>query len=193
MRKLLRWQKQILIVFVGGFLTIAFLVFPAMAAEVTPAEKLQKAEELSIRASKMAAQAEDTGDAELARKALELANEASLLVSEVASEARKTGNADLAQEGINMAVKVQAAITQVITAGTYIARTSTDPKVVADAKKVVEKAEGTVRLNNETIRIALATPGTVPPEGYVPPEAPGREIPVQEEPAIQDTEPASPV
>jgi hypothetical protein len=182
-----------LIVFVGGFLTIAFLVFPAMAAEITPTEKLQKAEELSIRASKMAVQAEDTGDAELAKKALELANEASLLVSEVASEAQKTGNTDLAQEAVNMAVKVQAAITQVITAGTYIARTSTDPKVVADAKKVVEKAEGLDRLNNETIWIALATPGTRPPEGYVPPEVPGREIPVQEEPPIQDTEPASPV
>jgi hypothetical protein len=57
----------------------------------------------------------------------------------------------------------------------------------------VEKAEGLDRLNNETIWIALATPGTRPPEGYVPPEVPGREIPVQEEPPIQDTEPASPV
>ncbi len=193
MRKLLRGQKRILIVFVGSLLTIAFLVFPAVAAEITPAEKLQKAEELSIRASEMAAKAEDTGDAELAKKALELANEASLLVSEVASEAQKTGNTDLAQEAVNMAVRVQAAITRVITAGTYIARTSTDPGVVADAKKVVEKAEGLVRLNNETIRIALATPGTTPPEGYEPPEAPGREIPVQEEPPIQDTEAASPV
>ena len=193
MRKLLRGQKQILIVFVGSFLTIAFLVFPAVAAEVTPAEKLQKAEELSIRASEMAAKAEDAGDAELAKKALELAISATILVSEVASEAQKTGNADLAQKAINMAVRVQATITRVITAGTYIARTSTDPGVVADAKEVVEKAEGTDRLNNEIIRIALATPGTVPPEGYEPPEEPGREIPVQVEPPIQDSEPASPV
>ena len=192
MRKLLRCQKRILIVLVGSFLTIAFLVFPAVAAEITPAEKLQKAEELSIRASEMAAQAEDAGDAGLAKKALELAIKASRLVSEVVSEAR-TGNTDLAQKAINMAVRVGAAITRVKTAGTYIARTSTDPKVVADAKKVVEKAEGLDRLNNETIWIALATPGTRPPEGYVPPEVPGREIPVQEEPPIQDTEPASPV
>jgi hypothetical protein len=192
MRKLLRCQKRILIVFVGSFLTIAFLVFPAMSAEITPAEKLQKAEELSIRASEIAAQAEDAGDAGLAKKALELAIKASRLVSEVVSEAR-TGNTDLAQKAINMAVRVGAAITRVKTAGTYIARTSTDPKVVADAKKVVEKAEGLDRLNNETIWIALATPGTRPPEGYVPPEVPGREIPVQEEPPIQDTEPASPV
>jgi hypothetical protein len=193
MRKLLRCQKRILIVFVGSFLTIAFLVFPAMSAEITPAEKLQKAEELSIRASEMAAQAEDAGDAELAKKALELAIKASRLVSEVVSEAQRTGNTDLAQKAINMAVRVGAAITRVKTAGIYIARTSTDPKVVADAKKVVEKAEGLDRLNNETIWIALATPGTRPPEGYVPPEVPGREIPVQEEPPIQDTEPASPV
>ncbi len=193
MRKLLRCQKQILIVFVGSFFIIAFLGFPAMAIEITSAEKLKKAEELSIKASEMAAQAKDTGDAGLAKKALELANEASLLVSEVASEAQKTGNTDLAQEAVNMAVRVRAAITQVITAGTYIARTSTDPGVVADAKKVVEKAEGLVRLNNETIQIALATPGTTPPEGYEPPEAPGLEIPVQEEPPIQDTEPASSV
>jgi hypothetical protein len=192
MRKLLRCQKRILIVFVGSFLTIAFLVFPAMSAEITPAEKLQKAEELSIRASEIAAQAEDAGDAGLAKKALELAIKASRLVSEVVSEAR-TGNTDLAQKAINMAVRVGAAITRVKTAGTYIARTSTDPKVVADANKVVEKAEGLDRLNNETIWIALATPGTRPPEGYVPPEVPGREIPVQEEPPIQDTEPASPV
>ena len=192
MRKLLRCQKRILIVFVGSFLTIAFLVFPAMSAEITPAEKLQKAEELSIRASEIAAQAEDAGDAGLAKKALELAIKASRLVSEVVSEAR-TGNTDLAQKAINMAVRVGAAITRVKTAGTYIARTSTDPEVVADAKKVVERAEGLDRLNNETIWIALATPGTRPPEGYVPPEVPGREIPVQEEPPIQDTEPASPV
>lgn len=193
MRKLLRGQKRMLIVFVGGFLTIAFLGFPGMAAGITSAEKLQKAEELSIKAFEMAAKAEDTGDAKLAKKALELAIKASRMVSEVASEAQATGNADLAQKAINVAVKVSAAITRVIAAGTYIAQTSTDPKVVADAKEVVEKAEGTVRLNNETIEIALATPGTVPPEGYEPPEAPGREIPVGEEPAIQDTEPASPV
>ena len=193
MRKLLRCQKQILIVFVGSFFIIAFLGFPAMAIEITPEEKLKKAEELSIKASEMAAQAKDTGDAGLAKKALELANEASLLVFEVASEAQKTGNTDLAQEAVNMAVRVRAAITQVITAGTYIAQTSTDPEVVADADKITKEAEETFRLNNETIRIALATPGTVPPEGYEPPEAPGLEIPVQEEPPIQDSEPASPV
>jgi hypothetical protein len=193
MRKLLRCQKQILIVFVGSFFIIAFLGFPAMAIEITPAEKLKKAEELSIKASEMAAQAKDTGDAGLAKKALELANEASLLVSEVASEAQNTGNTDLAQEAVNMAVRVRAAITQVITASTHIAQTSTDPEVVADADKITKEAEEALWRNNETIRIALATPGAVPPEGYEPPEAPELEIPVQEEPPIQDSEPASPV
>jgi len=191
MKRFLKDKRRL--VFVGTFLAITFLAVSVMAAKITPEDKLRKAEELSIKASEMAANAKDSGDAEVAKKALELANEASLLVFEVASEAQKTGNNDLAQKAMNMANKVGAAITQIITTATYIARTSTEASSVAAAKEILRKAEEVQGLNKTTIQIALASGAVPPAEAYEPPEAPRFTIPVEEEPPIQDAEPASPV
>lgn len=193
MKKFLKCQRDTLVVFVVSFLAITFLAVTVMAREMTPEEKLKKAAELSTKAFEMAAKAKDTGDAELDKEALELVNEASLLVSEVASEAQKTGNTDLAQEAMNMANKIGAAITQIITTATYIAWTSTDSSIIDAAKEILEKAEEVQDLNKTTIQIALASGAVPPAEAYEPPEAPGFTIPVEEEPPIQDAEPASPV
>ena len=185
--------KDKLKVFIVGFLTITFLAVPVLAEEMSPEEKLAKAAELSTRASEMAIKAKETGDVELAKKAMAIASEASGLIADVASYASETGNAELAQAAMNMTNNLDAAINQIREASQYFAQTSTDPGIVDAANEILAKAEETQNLNNNTMAILIAS-GAVPgpAEAYEPPP-PGFEIPVDEEPPIEDTEAASPV
>lgn len=184
--------KDKLKVFIVGCLTIAFLAVPVLAEEMSPEEKLAKATELSTRASEMAIKAKETGDVELAKEVLAIANEASTLIADVASYASETGNTELAQAAMNMTSNLDAAINQIREAAQYIAQTSTDPGVVDAANEILAKAEETQNLNNNTVAILIAS-GAVPgpAEAYEPPPL-GLEIPVDEEPPIQDITAASP-
>ncbi|MEA3457551.1 MAG: hypothetical protein U9R21_02610 [Candidatus Thermoplasmatota archaeon] len=195
MKKFLKGHnaKDKLKVFIVSFLAITFLAIPVLAEEMSPEEKLAKATELSTRASEMAIKAKETGDAELAKEAMAIANEASRLIADIASYASETGNAELAQAAMNMTNNLDAAINQIMDTAQYIAQTSTDPGVVDAANEILAKAEETQNRNNSTMKILIASgavPGTA--EAYEPP-LPGLETPVDEEPPIQDTEPASPV
>ena len=183
-----------LIVFVVSLLAIAFLVAPVIAQEMTPEEKLERANALSAEASEIAARAKETGDVKLAQKALNLIKEASALISDVSSIAKDTGNADLNQKAYNAANNLGTAINLVSEAAVNIAQTSADPGTVTAANEIIGKAEAAQDINKATMDVAM-TSGAVPPppEAYVPPEAPVFEVPFEEEPPIQDTGPASPV
>ena len=122
-----------LIVFVVSLLAIAFLVAPVIAQEMTPEEKLERANALSAEASEIAARAKEIGDVKLAQKALNLIKEASALISDVSSIAKDTGNADLNQKAYNAANNLVTATNLVIEAAVNIAQTSTDPGTVAAA------------------------------------------------------------
>lgn len=196
MKKFLNGKSYISIVFIGGLLAITFLAYPVLAQEITPSEKLEKANELATQASEMAIKARETGDAELAGKALELANEAAKLVSEIAATAKATGNAELAQAVLNVANNIKKAINLVGVSAESIAQTSTDPATVAAANEIKENSEKAGIDNQENITTALAS-GAVPgppeaAEAFTPP-APTFTIPVQEEPPIVDTQAASQV
>ena len=183
MGKFLKGKRRLL--FIGTFIAITFLVVPVMAAKITPAEKLRKAEELSSKASEIAIKTKETTNIELATKALELVNKASFLVLEVVAEAQRKNDYVLAQAAINIANKIMKAITQIITAVTYIAQISTDPANIADANKIMKRAEEAKALNNKTIQAArtlVVKPG--PPEEYKPP----REVPEIPPPDTETTE-----
>ncbi len=183
MKKFLRGQRRSL--FIGTFIGITFLVVPVMAAKITPEEKLRKAEELSIKASEMATKAKESYNVGLAKKALELANQATYLVLEVVTEARKKADPALAQAAINTANSVMNAITQIITAATFISQISADPKIIADTKEILEKANKAKELNNKAIQIVRSS--VVEPGEKVPPEkAPPKVEPPDTETTEQD-------
>ncbi|HUV50167.1 MAG TPA: hypothetical protein VMW78_04005 [Anaerolineae bacterium] len=194
MKKFLKTHhaKDKLKIFIVGFLAIMFLVVPVLAQEMSAEEKLAKAMELSTQAYEMAIKAQETGAVELAKEALAIASEASRLIADVASYAGETGNAELAQAAMNMTSNLDAAINQIRAAAQYIAQTSTDPGTVDAANEILAKAEETQNLNNNTMAILIAS-GAVPglAEAYEPP--PGFEVPVDEEPPIQDITAASPI
>ena len=183
MKKFLRGKRRLL--FIGTFfVAITFLAVPVMAAKISPAEKLRKAEELSSKASEMAVKAKESYNVALAKKALELANQATYLVLEAVAEAQRKADPALAQAAINTANSVMKAITQIINTATFISQISTDPKTIADTKEILEKANKAKELNNkaiQTARILVVKPG--PPEGK-PPE----EIPVIPPPGTETTE-----
>jgi hypothetical protein len=165
--------------------------------EETAAEKVQRADDLSVRAAKRAAEAREFCDCELLVEALELANEAAVLVSAVAAEPKNTGNIDLAQRAHDMVTNVVgAAVAFIGETCTYCPQTSLGLETVECFEENCSKAEEIGRLNNETIEATLAA-GVVPgpPEPFVEPEAPGGDASVEDEPPIRDHEqpPTSPV
>ena len=197
MRRLFKCQKHTFTGLFGGLLIMTFLVSPVLAQEMTAEEKLKLADDLSIKAVKRAAEARETCDCELFEEALESANRAAVLLSGVAAEAEKTGNIDLAQSAYNAATKVVgAAVALIIETCAYCGQTSLNLETVACSGEKRARAEELSRFNAETIQTTLAA-GAIPglPEAYEEPEAPSVEPPVEDELPIRDHEqpPASPI
>jgi len=151
MKRLLKDKRRL--VFLGIFLTITFLAVSVIAAKITPEDKLQKAEELSIKASEMATKAKVSYNVGLAKKSLELANQATYLILEVVTEAGKKDDPALSQTAINTANSIMKAITQIIDAATFISQISADPETIAGTKEILEKANKAKELNNKAIQI----------------------------------------
>lgn len=186
MRRLLECQRYIF----SGLLIMGFLIPSVRAQEMTAAERLEVADDLSIKAVKRAAEARETCNCELLQEALQLADKAAARVSEVAAEAENTGDIELAQSAYNMTTNiVGAAVALIIETCTYCAQTSPDLETVACCEEKRAKAEEIARLNNEAIERTLAA-GAIPglPEAYEEPEAPGVEPPVEDELPIRDHE-----
>ena len=197
MRRLLECQRYIFLSFFSGLLIMGFLIPSVRAQEMTAAERLEVADDLSIKAVKRAAEAGETCNCELLQEALQLADKAAATVSEVAAEAENTGDIELAQSAYNMTTNiVGAAVALIIETCTYCAQTSPDLETVACCEEKRAKAEEIARLNNEAIERTLAA-GAIPglPEAYEEPEGPSVEPPVEDELPIRDHEqpPASPI
>ncbi len=152
MKKFLKDTRWLICI--GTFLAITFFTVSDMAAEITPEDKLRKAEELSIKASEMATKAKVSYNVVLAKKSMELANQATYLVLEVVAEAGEKEDPVLARASINTANSVMKAITQIIAAVTFISQITEDPKTIADVKEILEKANKAKELNNKAIQVA---------------------------------------
>jgi len=199
MKKILLDERHLL--YIVSFLIVVLLTAQFVAAETTPTEKLQKADELSKKSFETADEAKRTGDIGLARNALELATEATALLSEVVEEIsvvitevldekKKEEYCSFAQLSLSTHYNVSKAITQTIYSTTYIAQTSTSPKTVIDAKKIFKDANELMlkleNIKNKIIEILRAC-GIEPviPEPYKSPE--------EKKLKIKEIEPASPV
>jgi len=165
MKKFLKHARWLLCV--GTFLAVTFFAVSVMAVKITPEAKLQKAEELSIKASEMATQAKVSYDVGLAKEALELANQATYLVLEAITEAEKKEAPALSQMAINTANSVRKAITQIIAAATFISQVSTKPEIIAGAKEILDEANKAKGLNTKAIQVARSSAGE-PPEKAAP-------------------------
>ncbi len=190
MRRLLECQRYIFLSFFSGLLIMGFLIPSVWAQEMTAAERLEVADDLSIKAVKRAAEAGETCNCELLQEALQLADKAAARVSEVAAEAENTGDIELAQSAYNAATKVVgAAVGLIIETCAYCGQTSLDLETVACCEQNRAKAEEIAMLNNKTIDTTLAA-GAIPglPEAYEEPEAPTVEPPVEDELPIRDHE-----
>jgi len=150
------------------FLAVTFLAVSVMAAKITPEGKLQKAKELSTKASEMATKAKVSYNIGLAKESLELANQATYLVLEVVTEAQKKDDPALSQMAINTANSVRKAITQIIAAATFISQVSTDKKTISETKEILQKANKAKELNAKAIQIVR--PSVVEPGEKVTPE-----------------------
>lgn len=196
MRKFLKNHHAggILTVLIASVMAIILFVGPVLADEMTPEQKLAKAAELSAQASEMAIKAQETGNADMANAAMAIAGEASTLIAEVASYAGKTGNTELAQAAMNAAGNLGVAITRITETAQYLVQTSADPAVVNAAKDILVKSGEVQALNKGTMELAMAAGATPPPvEAYEPAAPRSLEAPVDPDPPIQDTTPASPV
>ena len=197
MRMHLNSQRHVFLGFFCGLSILALSVSPLLAQDMTAEEKLKLSDDLSTKAVKMAAMAREFCNCELLDEALESANRAAVLLSELAAEAENTGNIDLAQTAYNTATNVVgAAVGLIIDTCAHCGRTSLNLETVACSGEKRARAEEISKLNDETIQTALGA-GAIPglTEAYDQPEAPNVEPPVEDEEPIQDHEqpPASPV
>lgn len=186
---------------VVSFSLASFLTAPSMSAEITLIEKLQKADELADIGFETASEARRVGDLDLAKTALgkateatgllsEVVEEASLVITEVLDKMKKEDYCSAAEAALKTHYNISKATTQTIYASSYIARTSTSPKIVSKSKGIFKDANELIgRLDQIQKRIIeiLRACGIEPvvPEAYKSPE--------EEELLIKETEPASPV
>lgn len=194
MKRFLNSQRRMLIAIIGVILTITFLAIPVIAEETSPAEMIRKAEMVSLKAAEMAAKARETGDIKLAGEALKLTNEALAMASNAAQIAQKTSDTKLAQQALNTANELRGTFNLLRVIAQNIMQTSTNQGSVSAARQLLAKVKETQSIYQATIGIALAS-GAVPgpPEAYEPPQGPSFRIPLEKEPPIQDTGPASQV
>lgn len=109
-----------------------------------------------------------------------------------AAEKAATGEISQAQAALALAQAAEAAADEVIKMATEMLNNASED-VVAGANEAISEAEAAKEAAKEAQQDAIdagAEPG--PAEPYEPPEEPGFDVPVEEEPPIQDTEPASP-
>jgi len=177
-------KAQRVLLLLGALLLVAYPVSMVGAEEITPAEKLRMAEELSNRALGMAVKAKETGNLELLKSALERVNKASLLVLEVVAVAQKKADPNLAQATINAADAINKAISQIIATCEYLVATSTDPHVIADAEEIIKKAKETEELNTKAKQIVLASLGK---PGGAEPQEPEEMVPLTVPPPDTET------
>jgi hypothetical protein len=135
------------------FLAVTFLAISVTDAKLTPEGKLQKASELSIRASEMATRAKVSYNIGLVKESLTLANQATYLILEVVTEAQKKDDPALSQMAIDTANSVSEAIAQIIAAATFISEVSTDKKTIAETKEILKQANKAKELNIKAIQI----------------------------------------
>ncbi len=173
MKKLLRYKAGLLIIFIFSFLSVVFLVVPAVAGEMAAEfAKVEKAEKFTAEAYKMSVKAETTGEVEL-EEILKVLKEGTELLSEVAPIAYEAGVVKLCQRVLNAAKRAAFLIAQIINTAENIVQTSTDEKVVNAAKEILIKAGALQDENEINIKISLAC-GAVPEpaEAYEAPEKP---------------------
>lgn len=107
----------------------------------------------------------------------------------------ETGEITKAQGALIKAQAAEAASREVKIQATIMLR-NPDPDVVDQANQAIDKADDAIEKAIETQEKAIdagAVPGIPEPAEPFEPEAPGFDIPVDEEPPIQDTEAGSPV
>lgn len=177
-------KAQRVFLFLGALLLVAYSVSMVGAEEITPAEKLRMAEELSNRALEMAAKTKETGNLELIKSALERVNKASLLVLEVVAVAQKNADPNLAQATINAVDFINKAIIQIIATCEYVVTTSIDPHAIADAEEIIKKAKETEELNTKAKQILLAS---LEKPGRAEPQAPEEMVPLTVSPPDTET------
>jgi hypothetical protein len=152
------YQKALrLVLSIAAFSLITHLSPPSSCQEMPPEDKLQTAEELSTRAAEMAAKTKETGNLALLESALERVNKASLLVLEVVAASQEKADPKLAQATMNVAAAIHDTIARIIVACEFIASTSTDPNVIADAEGIIKKANEAEVLNAKTKQMVLAS------------------------------------
>lgn len=212
MKSILVRRRHLVVATLGIFAALFFLTIPALAAEtppaappaipdLTPEQKVARAEALSAAASIKATQALATGDLALAQEAQALADEAAGLILEVANLAADTGNTELAQAALNASIGVGEALGIIAGAAEMIAATSTDPDTVAAANALATAATSSQSTNSTTQETAMAAGASMAAaeEAYEPPGGPPAGPPVFNppvvgaEPPITDVPPGSPV
>jgi len=112
-----------------------------------------------------------------------------------ASQQAASGEISDAQAALILAIAAEAAAKEVKAQATIMLENNPSSEVVAAANEAIKEADEAIKqareAQEEAVEKGAVEPGEAEP--YEPPTEPGFDIPLEDEPPIQDTEPASPV
>lgn len=162
MKKL--FNSYLLFAIIVIFTAITVVAMPVSAKPIDPnnkvvdlKEKLREAVELITQATVMAAKAQETGDLDLAKKALEMNDKGKALLEEVAKAVKETGDPEMELATCDVFDSLVTALDMLISMADQIAKVSTDPKAVRAAEELKDMATEAVAMARLTLgRASLA-------------------------------------
>lgn len=190
------------------FCCCLFLLFSVgLLDAASPQEKLNKAEELAVRASQIAIKAMENCDSQAAKNAFNIVNQAAPLVLEATAEAQKMKDAGLIKRAMDVSGRLGATNTQIIILASKLMQCSMSAKNLQDAVEISnyskEMKQKLIKMNDDIINAlsVLELEGIdidIPFDYKVPKwedfKYPvGDDLPLRETEPIKDTEPASPI
>ncbi len=155
-------------------LAIAVVATPVSAKPVDPnnkvaslEEKLREAVELISQATVMTVKAEETGNLDLAKKALEMNKKGMALLEEVAKAVKETADPEVEQSTCDVFDSLVTGLDMLLSMADQIAKVSTDPKTVRAAEELKDMATEAIDMARLTIqRATLACVETETDEAF---------------------------
>ncbi len=143
------------------FTAVALVSAPVSAKAVGPKdkaatlkEKMREAVALITQATEMAAKADETGDLDLAKKAMAIHSKAKVLLDEVAKAVKETGDPEMEVATCDIFNSYVTALDMLISMADKVAKVSTDPKAVRAAEELKKAVTDEIAMADLTLQKA---------------------------------------
>jgi len=163
----------------------------------SPQEKINKAEALARKASKIAIKAIETCDTKTAKDALNLVNQAAPLLLEATADAQEMKDARLIKRALDVSGRIGSANTQIIILASKLMQCTLSAQNLRDAVEISNHSQGMkqklIKMNDDIVNamsvLELEGIDIDVPFDYKVPKWEDFKYPIGDEPLLRETEP----